>query len=157
IGLWSVADGREYRALAYPVEGGINNDPAVHPGGRVAAFGHKNGVALFDLLTGRELTHLPISARGCSVRFDGTGSLLTNAFEGFFRCPIRPDPAQPGRLLIGPPGRLPFNPGNNRVAASRDGRVIAQCMWTGYGEEAFAGGWILHPNSPTPRRVDGGQ
>jgi len=34
--------------------------------------------------------------------------------------------------------------------------VIGQCMWSGYGEQAFAGGWILHPNSPTPRRVDTG-
>jgi tetratricopeptide (TPR) repeat protein len=29
-------------------------------------------------------------------------------------------------------------------------------MWAGYGEQAFAGGWILHPNSPTPRRVGDG-
>src|SRR5262249_55091769 len=52
LGLWSIADGREYQALIHP---GENNEshhisvPAIHPSGRMAALGFKNGVALFDL------------------------------------------------------------------------------------------------------------
>jgi serine/threonine protein kinase/WD40 repeat protein len=159
IGLWSVGDGREYRALVHSDgrEREIYSQPAVHPGGRLAAIGWSDGVALFDLETGRELTHLPIASRGVYVAFDGTGNLLTNAFEGFFRWPVRPDRAAPARLLVGPPEKLPFNPGRSGIAASRDGRVIGQCMWTGYGEQDFAGGWILHPNFSTPRRVEAGQ
>jgi WD40 repeat protein len=34
--------------------------------------------------------------------------------------------------------------------------VIAQAMYAGYGEAPYAGGWILHPNSPQPRRVQAG-
>jgi tetratricopeptide (TPR) repeat protein len=90
------------------------------------------------------------------VRFDGVGNLLTNGYNGFFRWPVRPDPSCPGRLTIGPPERLPFHPGNRSIAASRDGKVIAQAMFNGYGMGAYAGGWILHPDCPTPRRVDAG-
>jgi serine/threonine protein kinase/WD40 repeat protein/Tfp pilus assembly protein PilF len=159
IGLWSVAEGREYRSLVHPGSAEAQYDTyrrAIHPGGRLAAQALVEGVALFDLENGRELAQLPISPRWCSVSFEGTGNLLTNSFEGCFRWPVRPDSADPGRLLVGPPERLPLNPGSHEIAASHDGRVIGQCMWAGYGEHAFAGGWILHPNSPTPRRVDAG-
>ena len=158
IGLWSVADGREYRSLVHPDSAQWNGQvrPAIHPGGRLTAMALSDGVALFDLESGRELAHLRISSRGPYVIFDGTGNLLTNGFEGSFRWPVRPDSANPGHLLIGPPERLTLHPGRHAIAASHDGRIIGQCMWAGYGEQAFAGGWILHPNSPTPRRVDAG-
>jgi hypothetical protein len=51
---------------------------------------------------------------------------------------------------------LPFHPGNRFIAASSDGEVIAQTMWLGYGMSKYAGGWILHPNSPQPRWVERG-
>jgi serine/threonine protein kinase/WD40 repeat protein len=162
IGLWSVADGREYRYLVH-TGNGVNDwppghsgpwGPAIHPGGRLAALGWIDGVALFDLETGHGLRYLPIrDNRGRAVGFDGTGSLLTNGFEGCFRWPVRSDSADPGRLFVGPPVRLPFAPGHSEIAASHDGRVIAQCMWAGYGMAESAGGWILHPHSPAPRRV----
>jgi WD40 repeat protein len=162
IGLWSVADAREYRTLVCAAGGdnetaGILYLPAIHPAGRLAAIGLKQGVALFDLETGRALARLPINNSPTHVSFDGKGSLLTNGFEGFFRWPVKEDAANPGRLIIGPAERLPFHPGSSEISASRDGRVIAQCMWTGSGMELFTGGWILHPNSPTPRRVDAGK
>jgi Tfp pilus assembly protein PilF len=160
IGLWSVADAREYRSLVRSGSAewvGSGYEPAIHPGGRLAAMPLVDGVALFDLESGQELAQLPITSHGCSASFDETGSLLTNGFEGFFRWPLRQDPANPDRLLAGPPEKLPFKPGRGGIAASPDGRVIAQCMWAGYGELDYAGGWILHPNSPTPRRVDAGQ
>jgi WD40 repeat protein/Tfp pilus assembly protein PilF len=160
VGLWSVADAREYRALVHSGRAATWGNPAIHPGGRLAAIGLEDGVALFDLETGSELAHLPLSNRavphkshGTAVNFDGTGSLLTNGLEGFFRWPIRPDPAKPGRLLVGLPKSSPFFPGDKHVACSRDGRVIAQCMWNGYDMQNYAGGWILHPNSPKPQRV----
>jgi WD40 repeat protein len=159
IGLWSVADAREYRALVHdgPEQGNPHLGwPAVHPGGRLAAQAFNDGLALFDLETGRELAFVaPHRGVGC-VCFDDAGNLLTNAFEGVFRWPVRPDPARPGRLTVGPAERLPFNPGDRAIAASRDGQVIAQAMYAGYRMQQYAGGWILHPNAPKPRRVDAG-
>jgi hypothetical protein len=64
--------------------------------------------------------------------------------------------ATPQRLVIGPPERLPLKLGQNVIAASADGQVIAQSMWTGYGEQDYAGGWILHPSRSEPRQVDPG-
>jgi serine/threonine protein kinase/tetratricopeptide (TPR) repeat protein len=157
IGLWSFAGGREYRSLVHagaPSSANHYNGPTVHPGGQLAAIGLPDGVAFFDLNTGKELAH--ISSGNVCAQFDGAGNLLTNGFEGFFRWPVRPDPANPRRLLVGPPERLPFHPGDRMIAASGDGRAIAQSMWGGYGMGPFAGGWILHPNTPGPRRVSPG-
>ncbi len=160
IGLWSVADAREYRSLSHA--GNSANDhtsvfpSAIHPAGRLAAMGSTDGVALFDLETGRVLERLPINNRPSWVSFDGTGNMLTNGFEGFFRWPVKSEGGNPCRLTIGPPVRLPFHPGDSVIASNHNGRVIAQCMWNGYGMAEFAGGWILHPNSPTPRRVNAG-
>jgi serine/threonine protein kinase/WD40 repeat protein len=164
-GLASVADGREFRTLVHlrPARRlQMHDRPAVHPGGRLAAIGLSDGLALFDLETDHELAHIP-APRGeappssiWNVAFDGRGNMLTNGFEGFFRWPVRSDPANPGRLIVGPPQRLPFHPGNHSISTSRDGRVIAQSMWTGYGMASFAGAWVLHPGSAAPRRVQAG-
>jgi WD40 repeat protein len=159
LGLWSIADGREYRALVHDGSGKGETHhfrPAVHPGSRLAARGFDNGVALIDLETGRELEFVKSRRGRQAVWFDSTGNLLTNGFSGFFRWPVRPDSTRPGRLIVGPPERLPFHPGDKAIAASRGGQVIAQAMFAGYGMQHYAGGWILHPNAPQPRRVEAG-
>jgi WD40 repeat protein len=156
IGLWSVADAREYRYLMHSGSAEAWRVPAIHPGGRLAAIGSSDGMALFDLETGRELAHMPIPNSYITAHFDGVGNLLASGHNGFFRWPVRLDPASRGRLVIGPPESLPFHGGQSYIATSRDGRVIAQSMFNGYGTQQYAGGWILHPNSPTPRQVDAG-
>ncbi|HEY2252122.1 MAG TPA: hypothetical protein VGH74_13710 [Planctomycetaceae bacterium] len=177
IGLYSVADGREYRSLVRP-GGSHAASPvlatAIHPGGRLAALGHTSGgdgdlaqgVALFDLETGRGPVYIPFKTVTSAVNthFDEAGNLFTNSFDGLFRWPVRrdtvrgdtvrPETAPPGRWTIGPPQRLPFQPSDCSVSTSRDGRVIAQCMWlTG---SMPGGGWILLPDSQTPRCVQPG-
>jgi serine/threonine protein kinase/tetratricopeptide (TPR) repeat protein/WD40 repeat protein len=159
IGLWSVADARQYRALVHAGPGQSEPEfalPAVHPSGRLTAQSFKNGFALFDLETGRELAFVKGRGGRQTVCFDDTGNLLTNGFSGFFRWPVGPDPTRPGRIRVGPPERLPFYPGDHVIAASRDGQVIAQAMFGAYGMAQYAGGWILHPKAPQPRRVEAG-
>jgi serine/threonine protein kinase/WD40 repeat protein len=153
IGIWSVADGREYVSLRHAGAPGNFGDRGlvIHPKGRLAAATLTHGVALFDLDTGRQLAELPTGPDGCGLCFDGTGNLLTNARAGFYRWPVRPDPVNPGRLVVGPPERLPFPSGNKFISASLDGRVIAQSMWRGYGMPG--GGWVLHPNHGAPQQV----
>jgi serine/threonine protein kinase/WD40 repeat protein len=162
VGLWSVADGREYRRLidrtrVMPPRDDDQVAIAIHAGGRLAA----NRTALFDLKSGMKLAEIPNvgdRARLGSIKaaFDAKGNLLTNGYGGLFRWPVRPHPAAPQRLVIGPPEPLPFNRGDGPVAVSRDGRVVAQCMWAGYDMAPFAGGWFSHPHRPSPRRVDAG-
>jgi tetratricopeptide (TPR) repeat protein len=147
---WSVADAREYRVMEDNAhrtsECGI---PAVHPNGRLAAHGLNGGVALFDLETGRELAFLEQPGDFGHVSFDGAGNLYTNFFTGAFRWPVRPDPTRPGRLLLGPPERLPFPSGNRHIAANEEGTVIAQTKWHGSS-------WVLPANAAQPRRLEGG-
>jgi serine/threonine protein kinase/WD40 repeat protein len=152
IGIWSVADGREYRSLVVKTPGA---GTAIHCGGRLTAVSLSDGLAFFDLDSGRELERVAIPGGAGNVVFDGAGNLLSNGFGGCFRWPVRPNPANSGRLLIGPPELLSFRPGNRPISASNDGRVIAQAMFNGYGMEPFAGGWILHPKSSDAQRVDG--
>jgi WD40 repeat protein len=151
VGLWSVADAREYRGLVHSGPGSTWLQPAVHPEGRLAAVGLEDGVVLFDLETGAQLTPFPALKDTTQVAFDGTGNLLTNSPMGFYRWPVRPDPVKCGRLLVGPPKPLPFPGGKSEISASRDGRVIAQSFWY-----RNTGGLILHPNAPAPRRVRAG-
>jgi serine/threonine protein kinase/tetratricopeptide (TPR) repeat protein len=152
IGIWSVADAREYRALRHTgAPEGTWAELAIHPRGRLAATTLLNTVALFDLDSGRELAQLPTGPDVCALCFDGTGNLLINARAGFYRWPVRPDRASPGRLLVGPPDRLPFQVGNRSISASKDGHVIAQSMWNGY--DMPGGGWILHPKFAAAQQV----
>jgi WD40 repeat protein len=159
LGLWSVADAREYRALIHDDLGMSEHlEPgtgtlSVHPGGRLAAQAFKDGLALFDLETGCELASIKLPGVSGCVSFDGTGNLLTNGFAGLFRWPVRFDPTRPGQVIVGPRERMPFKPGDRPIAASRDGKVIAQAMYLGYGMWPHRGGWILHPNATQPRRV----
>jgi serine/threonine protein kinase/WD40 repeat protein len=155
LGLWSVADAREYRALVH--EGEAEPDlclPAVHLNERLVAQGFRHGLALFDLPSGREVAFLKDpGGRNVLPYFDGAGNLVTNSLSGFFRWPVRQDPTQPAQLIIGPAKRLPFKAGQRSIAASRNGEVIAQATFYGYGEKQ-SGGWILHPSSPALRHVE---
>jgi serine/threonine protein kinase/WD40 repeat protein len=146
IGLWSVADAREYRALACDrATYAAWVPPAIHPGGRLAARGLKDGVGLWDLETDRQVGFLPVSGGGGCVCFDGAGNLFSNSFGGCFRWPVRPNQAQPNRFTIGPPERLPFPSAHDPIAVSLDGQVIAQAT---FGK----GGWVLAPGCPQPRQ-----
>jgi WD40 repeat protein/tRNA A-37 threonylcarbamoyl transferase component Bud32 len=162
IGVWSVADGREYRALVHdrPERGSHNCFwPAVHPHGRVAAVqlglkpGHRTdgyGTALFDLETGRELAFFRVEEGGGMPWFDGAGNLYTNGPQGAFRWPVPPDPASPGRLVLGAKEPLPFPArGDRPIVTSRDGRVIVQATW---GD----GAWALHPGAGQARHLGPG-
>src|SRR4029078_2530576 len=101
--------------------------------------------------TGVELAHLSTQGtaahgRFTSVSFDGLGGMYTNDLLGFFRWPVHKDPKNDHKWVIGPPSRLPFQPGEGRPGTSHDGSVIAQPMYNGYGMQPYAGGWILHPD-----------
>jgi serine/threonine-protein kinase len=155
--VWSVADAREYRALVHDGPGRLFRDAmshAVHPAGRLAAVGLTDGLALFDLETGRELAFVPMARGAGHACFDRDGNLFTNSSSGLFRWPVQPDATRPGRITVGPPERLPFPPGECAIATSHDGGVIAQAMYNGYGMEAYAGCWVLAGNVARPRRVD---
>jgi tetratricopeptide (TPR) repeat protein/WD40 repeat protein len=149
IGVWSVADGREYRALVHDGSGrrSCQGFPVVHPGNRLAALGLTDGLVLFDLETGRELGFVPIPGGAGDACFDGAGNLFINHNAGLFRWPVRPDRAQPGRMIVGPPERLPFPSGNRTVATSRDGRVNAQVIFR-------HGVRVSHPNLTQPHLLE---
>jgi serine/threonine-protein kinase len=150
IGIWSVADGREFRDLLHNGPGRRVSDwflPAVHPDGRLAALALNDGHAFFDLASGRELAFVPVAQGGGQPCFDAAGNLFTFGPAGIFRWPVRPDPAQPDQLTVGPPELLTSPLNNCNVDVSRDGRVMAQANFR-------SGGWVLSPDSERPRHVE---
>jgi WD40 repeat protein/Flp pilus assembly protein TadD len=130
--LWQVATSRTYRTLVRdPVLGkGAYQSCAVHPQSRLLAAGMGDGLAFWDCRTGAPLNYVPLGD-AWNVLFETSGALLTNGSGGPFRWPVRPDPAAPGLLRIGPPQRLPL-PGTPR-ACSPDGRVIVSSQDRGEG------------------------
>ncbi len=125
--LWEVAGGREYRTLVRgPLLPGkpLYQLPAVSPDGRLLAVGMNDGVGLWGLARGEALAFLPLGYAAC-VAFEPGGALLTCGPAGLQRWPVRPAPATPGALRVGPPQRLPVPASSHNFAASRDGRVLA--------------------------------
>jgi WD40 repeat protein/Flp pilus assembly protein TadD len=164
-GIWSVADAHEYRALVHSrSKRHIHTKQALslHPGGRLVARGADDGIALFDLETGRELAFVPVATGVRSVCFDGAGNLLTSSRAGLLRWPVCPDPVEPNHLTVGPVEQLTFLAGdrsilvNERcsVATSREGGVIAHTEFSSPKMPVDDGGWVLLGSGHPTRRVE---
>jgi WD40 repeat protein/Flp pilus assembly protein TadD len=134
--------------------------PDVSPDGRLVATAmsvHDGGVALWDLAGGSELAFLALpGVSHKQVLFEPSGALLTLGPTGVSRWPVVTDSADPGRLVVGPPERLPLPPGS-ALGRSRDGRVIVTCSRAVSSQQAYAGGYILHADRTNqPIRLDPG-
>jgi serine/threonine protein kinase/tetratricopeptide (TPR) repeat protein len=143
-GVVAVGDAREVRTIPLGSPGG--GFPVVHPDGRLAVIPQGNRFTFVDLATLRDLgTVKRGSWEYVHLAFDGAGRLYTNSPEGCFRWPVRRDG---DRLTVGPPERLPFQPGSRDIAASPDGRTLAQAQYLGYGMAPHAGAWLLTADRP---------
>jgi serine/threonine protein kinase/WD40 repeat protein len=125
IRLWEVAASRTYRTLV--------RDPALGKGGyfrcavglrdRLLAAGMRDGFGFWDCRTGAPLGFVPFPGEVRSVVFEASGALLMDGPSGPFRWPVRPDPAAPELLRIGPPQRLPL-PASTQLTCNPDGEVV---------------------------------
>jgi eukaryotic-like serine/threonine-protein kinase len=141
--LWDVAAGQEYRTLVRDaVHGkGFYYGGAISPDGRLLAVGMRDGFGLWNLTTGDNLAFVTLDWAAW-VLFEPSGALLTNAPAGLLRWPVRPDPASPGLVRLGPPQKLPVPGSNCQIAGSQDGLVVASA------QSPDQGGLVLHPGSP---------
>jgi serine/threonine protein kinase/WD40 repeat protein len=117
----------EYRTLVSSLgaDQGDYHEGDISPDGRLLALGMGDGVRLWDLAAGRELTFLPIEATW-NVRFqpDGRG-LFTCGPGGLRRWSIQGSEIETNGLRLGPPQllALPITPW--RIALDRDGSTLA--------------------------------
>jgi serine/threonine protein kinase/WD40 repeat protein len=129
--LWEVAASRAYRTLVRdPVQGKGNYGPcAFSPRSRLLVAGMADGLGFWDRRTGAPLDFVRLPSGLGNVVFEASGALLTDGSGSPCRWPVRPDPAVPELLRIGPPQRLPL-PGTVgiQLACSPDGRVVACCQ-----------------------------
>ncbi len=94
--LWEVAAGREYRTLVRSTAFGKTQyfAPSISPDGRLLAVGMWDGFGLWDLATGQELAIVQEFGRVFHLRFEASGSLLTNDVgAGLLRWQIPTAPA----------------------------------------------------------------
>jgi WD40 repeat protein/tetratricopeptide (TPR) repeat protein len=150
VGLWLVADGREYRSLIrdsslldqkYPAD--IASD-SKH---RLLATAVGDGIQLSDSATGADLAFLKIAPQTHHVAFDPRGALLTNAPYGVWRWPIREVQGPGTALTIGPPEKL-YDVGKaGHISVSADGLVSASAM-------SDDGACILRAGETAPIWVD---
>ena len=129
--VWAAEPSPVFRTLAPdPAAGGAADVRlvAAHPGGRLVAVDVGDRLVLADAATGRELARLPAEA-GTTAAFEpAAGHLWTRGPKfGLLRWPVRPDPAAPGRVTVGPPEPVagPRPAGDFVIGVSRDGRVVA--------------------------------
>jgi serine/threonine protein kinase/WD40 repeat protein len=99
---------------------------------RLLVVGMRNGFALWDLIGGRPLASVPCQAVNCGPLFQPAprGALLAHGPGGIVRRPIEVDPGMPEIVRVGAPEQLPLA-GIGRIAASRDGRVVATATYSG--------------------------
>jgi WD40 repeat protein len=142
--LWQVATSRAYRTLVRdPVLGQRRQygRAAVSPKGRLLAAAMDDGLGFWDCGTGAPLDFVRLTRGAGNVVFQTSGDLLTDGEVSTFRWPVRPDPAVPELLRIGPPQRLPLPLALGReLACSADGRVVAGCTPDGVV--------VWHPDHP---------
>jgi eukaryotic-like serine/threonine-protein kinase len=126
--VFQVADGREYRSLVQsPVRQRDHATcSALHPDGRLLAIGMTNGVGLWDIDRDVSIGSLPIG-QTLSILFEPSGDLLTMGRTGFARWPVHMCPCDSNSLRVGPPDVLSHEKGE-RIAESRNGRVLARCQ-----------------------------
>jgi WD40 repeat protein len=128
VGIFEVADGREYRTLVSdPARGKeLYNDLSVSPDSRLLAAGVNDGAILWDLEAGKELAFLPTGARTPGALFLPGGNLLTGSLTtpGLQLWPVRHDPETPEHLRVGPRRSLYDGP-VERIASNCNGQVVA--------------------------------
>ncbi|HTU89418.1 MAG TPA: protein kinase, partial [Gemmataceae bacterium] len=123
--IWQVALPHGYRVLVrQPILDGAGYSVcATSPKERLLAVRMADGVGLWDLTSGAQLTVLPLA--DSYVLFEPSGALLTSDSAALQRWPIKRDLAEPRLLRIGPPQKLPVSRPTGDLATSKDGRVLA--------------------------------
>ncbi|MBY0460334.1 MAG: hypothetical protein K2V38_23720, partial [Gemmataceae bacterium] len=97
---------------------------SLHPKGRLLAVPSDRGVALLDLVTGIERSHIDWS-RCQTALFEPSGSLLVKYPTSLQRWPVTAERGNPNQLLFGPVATVPVPNGGDSVAFSADGSVLA--------------------------------
>jgi serine/threonine protein kinase/WD40 repeat protein len=124
--IWEVVRPFGYRTLVRdPLLGqGTYWGCAVSSDNRLLAAGMDDGVALWDLISGRPVQFLPMESAHWLL-FEPSRALLINCSNGVRRFSIQANPTQPSLLQIVAAPTLPTPGSDGGISCSADGRVIA--------------------------------
>jgi WD40 repeat protein len=173
LGIWEVADGREYRTL---IQGGAQtgisyNYVEATPDNRLLAVQRSDGVYFWDLESGENLGRLPpqefelphFMPASAGAADGAVATLVTGGVPGLCRWPVIREPDMPGR---GEADAIVYRIGPRQAIAphralctghSADGAIFVACAGMTVSHQPFAGGWIFHRDRlDEPLRLDKG-
>ena len=121
---YDVEPALEYRSFAHTSDRLLRlENTSIRSDGRLLAVGTDQGVALWDLATGKELPFLPIGT-ALHLLFEASGDLLTSGSMGVWRWPVKLDFGR-GHFRVGPPTKLPFPANDLAVDEDSSAGIIA--------------------------------
>jgi WD40 repeat protein/tRNA A-37 threonylcarbamoyl transferase component Bud32 len=135
IGLWEVADAREYRLLEGHTKAGKGPwSVDFSPAGHLLASGSSDGIRLWSVETGREVAFLDFGGRqpgdrwnSCWALFhpDGDSLFISSPQQGLQRWPITRDRAAKDNCVhLGPPKMVSREGVWGRIGLSADGKTL---------------------------------
>jgi WD40 repeat protein len=147
-GYWEVAAPRELRTLhAYSEIGSGPWSVDIHKDGRLLAAAGDDGVRLWDLASGRELSLLKVGMSRTSHFLTG-GDLVTHSASGLQRWPVGVE-QETGVYRIGVPAllaKVESSPHYSNACLSDDGRRLA---FVATPRQV----WVIDPDRPDERLV----
>ncbi|HZU38853.1 MAG TPA: WD40 repeat domain-containing protein, partial [Gemmataceae bacterium] len=149
LGIWQVSAGGTYRTLTSDTAAAPPDRPqmaAIDATGRVVAGTRADGVAFWDLASGRRTSFLPLDHPD-GVAFTGGDhpALLTMTWHsGVYRWPIRTASGNPEVWQLGPPEPFPLPPGW-MFQQTQDGRTYVTSARRAGATDGWAGAWVWRP------------
>jgi WD40 repeat protein len=124
IQVWDVFAGDECRTL-YDTEAEELSALDVHPGGRLLATAHANGVTFWDLAKSRRLAGMSVGGT-TAVRFHpASGDLVDGEFRGTYCFSVEPDGMANEALILKPKKDFYLGTGTVAVDAAAKADVLA--------------------------------
>jgi hypothetical protein len=119
IQVWRAAWGGELRVIGRSGNrGDWAEDPELDASGRLLAAATLERLSVFDVTSGEELASVAVPYRATRpFGFDPAGAWFTGGTRGVMLWPLRPNPARPESLLVGPPRQLASGDGTEARAA----------------------------------------
>jgi serine/threonine protein kinase/WD40 repeat protein len=123
---WEFATGSEYRALSArfgdPATVNSCGDGSFSPDGDWLAIPAPDGVRLWNAVAGTEAAHLAVGDVRAVVFHPDGRSLIASGVNGIHHWPFF---KRDGAMQLGPPARLPFSGGAEKIAINGTARLLA--------------------------------
>ncbi len=151
-GMMSISPGRE-RTLLVPEQEKGGTPLVSDPTGRLLAFALADKVSILDVSSKRLLVTQRWPGLNIYSLFFDDRYFYIQSIEMCCRFPYQLSEDSPATLSLGLPERIHIPASTLNIAASLDGRTIANSCYDGFGTSQYAGCWAKLENEPAARKI----